>query len=235
MKAGNIIQLGRPREIYQNPNSRFRGVHRYHEHARRTVDTKNGERYTVPPLTADGRWPLDSTVDVHVSQEVVVSIRPSVGSPRQPAGEVPNEWKGTVVNRAFLGEAVDPRDPRRRARDPGARQPVGVHQASTDVFVRVDPTKQPSCQWTELVAYPPVPPAPRLTCTGPVWWASQIGTRGTVAPNLYQVYDLTGSITYTGLVGAAQAWHCSCSATRRRPSRPGSTSAASCRARRLSR
>jgi MFS family permease len=35
--------------------------------------------------------------------------------------------------------------------------------------------------------------------------ASQIGTRGTVAANFYQVYELTGSIAYTGLVGAAQA------------------------------
>ena len=34
---------------------------------------------------------------------------------------------------------------------------------------------------------------------------SQIGTRGTVAANLYQVYDLTGSVAQTGLVGAAQA------------------------------
>jgi MFS family permease len=42
-----------------------------------------------------------------------------------------------------------------------------------------------------------------------LYWAgvvlSQIGTRGTVAANLYQVYQLTGSIAYTGLVGAAQA------------------------------
>ena len=42
-----------------------------------------------------------------------------------------------------------------------------------------------------------------------LFWAgvvlSQIGTRGTVAANLYQVYDLTGSVTQTGLVGAAQA------------------------------
>jgi MFS family permease len=42
-----------------------------------------------------------------------------------------------------------------------------------------------------------------------LYWAgvvlSQIGTRGTVAANFYQVYELTGSITYTGLVGAAQA------------------------------
>ncbi|MEO3856385.1 MFS transporter [Acrocarpospora sp. B8E8] len=35
--------------------------------------------------------------------------------------------------------------------------------------------------------------------------ASQIGTRGTVAANFYHVYQLTGSIAYTGLVGAAQA------------------------------
>jgi MFS family permease len=42
-----------------------------------------------------------------------------------------------------------------------------------------------------------------------LYWAavilSQIGTRGTVAANFYQVYALTGSIAYTGLVGAAQA------------------------------
>jgi MFS family permease len=34
---------------------------------------------------------------------------------------------------------------------------------------------------------------------------SQIGTRGTVAANYYQVYALTDSIAYTGLVGAGQA------------------------------
>jgi MFS family permease len=34
---------------------------------------------------------------------------------------------------------------------------------------------------------------------------SQIGTRGTLAANLYQVYALTGSLAQTGLVGAAQA------------------------------
>jgi MFS family permease len=34
---------------------------------------------------------------------------------------------------------------------------------------------------------------------------SQIGTRGTLAANLYQIYALTGSLAQTGLVGAAQA------------------------------
>jgi MFS family permease len=42
-----------------------------------------------------------------------------------------------------------------------------------------------------------------------LYWAgvvlSQVGSRGTLAANLYQVYDLTGSLARTGLVGAAQA------------------------------
>lgn len=42
-----------------------------------------------------------------------------------------------------------------------------------------------------------------------LYWAgvilSQIGTRGTLAANLYQVYELTGSLAQTGLVGASQA------------------------------
>jgi MFS family permease len=42
-----------------------------------------------------------------------------------------------------------------------------------------------------------------------LYWAgvvlSQIGTRGAVAANFYQVYALTGSVLQTGLVGAGQA------------------------------
>ena len=34
---------------------------------------------------------------------------------------------------------------------------------------------------------------------------SQIGTRGTVAASLYQIYEMTGSVWQTGLVGGAQA------------------------------
>ena len=34
---------------------------------------------------------------------------------------------------------------------------------------------------------------------------SQVGSRGTIAANLFQVYELSGSLGTTGLVGAAQA------------------------------
>ena len=51
------------------------------------------------------------------------------------------------------------------------------------------------------------PPALRHRDFNLYWFGvvfSQIGTRGTVAANLYQVYDLTRSTAVTGLVGLAQ-------------------------------
>jgi MFS family permease len=55
---------------------------------------------------------------------------------------------------------------------------------------------------------PPVPEVLRNRDFN-LYWAgvvlSQIGTRATVAANLYHVYHLTGSIAQTGLVGAGQA------------------------------
>ncbi|HEY0541558.1 MAG TPA: MFS transporter [Actinoallomurus sp.] len=52
------------------------------------------------------------------------------------------------------------------------------------------------------------PPALRHRDFNLYWFGvvfSQVGTRGTVAANLYQVYVLSGSTTITGLVGLAQA------------------------------
>jgi MFS family permease len=55
---------------------------------------------------------------------------------------------------------------------------------------------------------PAVPPVLRHRDFNLYWFGvifSQIGTRGTVAATLYQVYTLTRSVTTTGLVGLAQA------------------------------
>jgi iron(III) transport system ATP-binding protein len=62
MKGGNVIQLGRPREIYENPNCRFVaefiGTSNF---IVGTVVAKENERYVVD--TADGRLMLDSAAD----------------------------------------------------------------------------------------------------------------------------------------------------------------------------
>lgn len=142
MKHGNIIQLGRPREIYENPNCRFVAefIGTSNLLTARVESGADG-RYTVQ--TVDGPLTLDSTVDVPAHQEVVVSIRPEAVELYldSRSGEVPNEWKGTVVNRAFLGEAIDHvvRVGEHEIRARG--NPSVSIQPGTDVFVRVDPAK----------------------------------------------------------------------------------------------
>ncbi|HET8659134.1 MAG TPA: ABC transporter ATP-binding protein [Micromonosporaceae bacterium] len=108
MQSGNVMQLGRPRDIYENPNCRFVaefiGTSNF---ISGHVLAKEGDRYTVD--TVDGRLVLDSAAALPVGADVIVSIRPEaveIGTSSR-AGEVPNEWTGTVLTNAFLGEAVD--------------------------------------------------------------------------------------------------------------------------------
>lgn len=142
MRNGNVVQLGRPREIYENPNSRFVaefiGTSNF---ITATVVAKDAQRYTV--RTADGPLMLDSAASIALGADVVVSIRPEaveVGVTSR-AGEVPNEWKGTVLTRAFLGEAVDHvvRVGEHEIRARG-NPSVSIEQG-TDVYLHMDPSK----------------------------------------------------------------------------------------------
>ena len=108
MRDGKILQIGKPRDIYQNPNCQFvaefigtsnfiSGVVNAHETGQTAVDT------------SEGRLLLDHVADVPVGTEVVVSIRPEAVTVSQTSqgGDVPNEWSGQVTTRAFLGDSVD--------------------------------------------------------------------------------------------------------------------------------
>ncbi|MGH3328049.1 MAG: ABC transporter ATP-binding protein, partial [Streptomycetales bacterium] len=108
MREGKILQVGKPREIYQNPNSRFvaefigtsnfiTGVVATHEDGRTCVDT------------SEGRLVLEDSPQVPVGTEVVVSARPEslTVAESSAGGSVPNEWRGEVLTRAFLGDSVD--------------------------------------------------------------------------------------------------------------------------------
>jgi iron(III) transport system ATP-binding protein len=108
MQEGNIVQLGRPREIYNSPSCKFVaefiGTTNF---VPAVVRSREGSRYVVE---ASGRsLVVDSPIDAPVGQDVVVSIRPEVVdlSQQQSGGRLENEWQGTVVSRSFLGEAVD--------------------------------------------------------------------------------------------------------------------------------
>src|SRR5690606_30164808 len=91
-----------------------------------------------------------------------------------------------------------------RAQPPGQGQPVRLDQARHG-HLRGDRTEQGHARpgglmdWARLLHNRDF----LLFWSGVV--LSQVGTRATVAASLWQVYDLTGSIATTGLVGGAQA------------------------------
>ncbi|MPY79730.1 MAG: ATP-binding cassette domain-containing protein [Actinophytocola sp.] len=107
MSDGSLVQMGRPRDVYQNPSNKFVaefiGTSNF---ISGVVSGHNGERYTVE--TNDGRLLLDSAADMPDGTEVVVSIRPeSMELSEQHRPGQPNQWSGNVLTRAFLGDSVD--------------------------------------------------------------------------------------------------------------------------------
>jgi iron(III) transport system ATP-binding protein len=141
MKAGEVVQLGKPREIYENPQNKFVaefiGTSNFIDG---TVKARNGDRYVVE--THDGRLTLDAGLDVPPGTEVVVSIRPeAVMLTTERPTDALNVWEGNVTTRAFLGDAVDhvvavgKREIRARC------LPHISHAPGTTVFMQMDPAK----------------------------------------------------------------------------------------------
>lgn len=107
MSAGRIEQIGKPREIYTAPKTRF---------VAEFVGTSNFIRATVAANqdgqaavdTVEGRLLIGTQVVPAVGTEVLVSVRPeSVELSTERRGTVPNEWAGEVLTRAFVGDSVD--------------------------------------------------------------------------------------------------------------------------------
>ena len=108
MKAGEVVQLGKPRDIYERPNNRFVaefiGTSNF---INGTVRERRGDTYEV--TTAGGPLSLTSEAEVTPGSDVIVSIRPEALSLSAETGGAgrPNVWEGVVTTRAFLGDAVD--------------------------------------------------------------------------------------------------------------------------------
>jgi iron(III) transport system ATP-binding protein len=111
MRGGRIVQVGKPREVYTRPNSQFVaefiGVSNFLEGTTATVSegcmrVETGEG---PLWTADG-------TGLPAGTEVLLSIRPeSLELTTAPAAAgrpgARNQWHGSVLTRAFLGDSVD--------------------------------------------------------------------------------------------------------------------------------
>ena len=141
MRDGKVVQVGRPREVYENPSCRFVaefiGTSNF---LPGVVRHRDGEDVEVE--TDSGSVRLQSAAAVPAGESVVVSVRPEcleIGTASVPGR--PNEWQGTVVNRAFLGDAIDHivRIGQGTVRVRG--NPSVSLAPGTDVFVAVEPAR----------------------------------------------------------------------------------------------
>ncbi len=107
MRDGKIQQVGRPREIYEAPTSRFVadfiGTSNFIDGV---VEAREEGVYRV--RTPDGDLRVRSESEFAVGAPVVVAARPEhVELSTRANGTGPNQWQGRVEARAFLGESVD--------------------------------------------------------------------------------------------------------------------------------
>ncbi|MBW3619291.1 MAG: ABC transporter ATP-binding protein [Actinobacteria bacterium] len=109
MNGGNIEQIGKPRDIYERPSSKFVagfiGTTNFLEG--RVGRREPGNVYVVSTPTGEIR--TRSEADLPVGTDVILSIRPEhIGlAPADTGVPGPNTWRGRVETRAFLGESVD--------------------------------------------------------------------------------------------------------------------------------
>jgi iron(III) transport system ATP-binding protein len=142
MNAGRIVQIGKPREVYEHPNCRFVadfiGVTNF---LPGTVAARDAGRYRV--RTGDGDLWVSSDLDLTIGSDVTLSVRPEciMLSVTPSAGNPANEWHGRVVNRAFLGDSVDHVVGVGKIELRNRSNPVQSIVPGTDVHLTIDPDK----------------------------------------------------------------------------------------------
>lgn len=111
MNEGKIEQIGRPRQIYQYPDSQFvaRFIGSSNFIPGRVEAAEGGRVHRV--RTAAGALLAASTRSYGHGAPVVASLRPEhidiLEGTEQADPAMPGHWSGVVQTRAFLGEAVD--------------------------------------------------------------------------------------------------------------------------------
>jgi iron(III) transport system ATP-binding protein len=108
MRDGKIMQIGRPREIYEQPANQF--VAQFIGNSNfmdGVISDKEKEFFLID--TPVGRLRAEIDRPLSVADKITLAFRPeSVEmTTDEPSGLLPNEWIGEVVTRSFLGDSVD--------------------------------------------------------------------------------------------------------------------------------
>ncbi|MGN6686287.1 MAG: ABC transporter ATP-binding protein [Actinomycetales bacterium] len=142
MNHGHVEQVGKPREVYTNPQTKF--VAEFigsSNFVKGTVTSTSGDEAVVE--TVEGRLVArELTRTPAVGEDVLVSIRPEcVALSTVRRGDIPNEWSGQVLSRAFMGEAVDHIVGVGKLEFRNHSNPTQSLEPGTQVYLSVDPTK----------------------------------------------------------------------------------------------
>jgi iron(III) transport system ATP-binding protein len=141
MRAGRIVQVGKPREIYTRPRNQFVaefiGVSNFVQGT--TASVSDG---CVRVETSEGAlWTTDGT-GLQAGTEVLLSIRPESleVSTDSRAPTARNEWRGSVLTRAFLGDSTDHVVGVGKYRLRVRSNPTVSIEPGREVYLRVDPS-----------------------------------------------------------------------------------------------
>jgi iron(III) transport system ATP-binding protein len=141
MNLGRIQQIGRPRDIYENPSNQFVADFVGNTNFLDGTVVRQDAPDRAVVRTDIGEISVRASRPLRPDERVAISIRPEDVelSERNLSGE--NAWQGAVEQKVFLGEAIDfrvavgPRSLLSR-QHPTLRTPVGGV-----IFVHVNPEK----------------------------------------------------------------------------------------------
>jgi ABC-2 type transport system ATP-binding protein len=192
VNEGRIVQVGKPREVYERPASefvaQFVGVTNL---LRGTVVTCEGSdgacRVETPDLSI---WGTMTGARLREGDEVAVSVRPEcveiVGEGGGLAG-ARNEFAGQVSTRAFLGDSVDHvvsigKEELRNRSNPAQSVPPGTRVSVRVDHERVAVVPSGSGHAADAPAEPVEAPAVSLSSAGPPSQAPQAQARSEALP-----------------------------------------------------
>jgi len=141
MRAGRIVQVGKPREIYTRPCNQFVaefiGVSNFVQGTTASV----GDGCMRVETSEGALWTTDGT-GLQAGTEVLLSIRPESleVSTDSRAPTARNEWRGSVLTRAFLGDSTDHVVGVGKYRLRVRSNPTVSIEPGREVYLRVDPS-----------------------------------------------------------------------------------------------
>jgi iron(III) transport system ATP-binding protein len=150
VNEGKIVQVGKPREIYERPASEFVatfvGVTNLLRGTVAAVDAADGScRVDTPDLSI---WGVMTGAPLQIGDDAAVSIRPEcvqldaeTGGGRADDAAARNAFSGEVSTRAFLGDSVDHMVAVGKQEIRNRSNPAQSIAPGSRVVLRVDPTR----------------------------------------------------------------------------------------------